>query len=83
MRTGDDPKFLGPDDAGEPHEIADGVFVDASGAAVRNVVEPLDLRRDLGELVKLGGGQQPFGWDDRGRELVVHRHQFGRLRLMP
>jgi hypothetical protein len=34
-------------------------------------------------LANLGGGQQPFGWGDLSWELVVHRHQFGRLRRMP
>jgi hypothetical protein len=59
MRAGDDPKFLGPDDAGEAHEIADGVFVDASGAAVGKIGKPLELGRDLGEALKLGGREPP------------------------
>src|ERR1700730_16406387 len=28
MRARDDPEFLGPDNAGETHEVADGVFID-------------------------------------------------------
>ena len=71
MRPGHDAEFLRPHDAGEAHEIADRVFVGAPGAAVGDVGEPLDLGRDLGQPVKLGGGQQPLGRGDRGRQLGV------------
>jgi hypothetical protein len=50
---------------------------------VGDVGEPLDLRRHLGQPVKLGGVQELLGRGDRGRKLIVHRHQFARLRLMP
>jgi hypothetical protein len=42
-----------------------------------------DFSRHLGQPVKLGGGREPFGQGYRGRKLVVHRHQFARLRLIP
>src|ERR1700681_1752966 len=38
-------------------------ILDAFGAWVADVCEPLDLRGDLGEPLKLGGGQQPLGRD--------------------
>ena len=71
MRAGHGAEFLRPDDAGEPHEIPDRVFVGAPGAAVADIGEPLDLGRHLGQPVKLGGGQQPLGGGDRGRQLGV------------
>jgi hypothetical protein len=57
--------------AGELHEIADGDLVDASGAWIGDVVEPLDLRRNVCEALKLGGGEAPLGWSDWGRRLWV------------
>ena len=64
MRPGHGAEFLRPGDAGEPHEIADRVFVGAPGAAIADIGEPLDLWRDVGEPVKLGGGQQALGRDN-------------------
>jgi len=63
-------EFLRPDDAGEAHEIADRVFVGAPRAGVAEIGEPLDLRRHVGQPVKLGLGQQPVGGGDLGRDLV-------------
>jgi len=40
MRPGDDAKFLGPDDAGEAHEIVDGDLVDAFGAETEKELRP-------------------------------------------
>ena len=54
-------KFLRPLDAGEAHEVLHRVLVSAAGVAVRDVGEPFDLGRHVGELVELGGGQQPGG----------------------
>jgi hypothetical protein len=72
MRPGDNAEFLGANDAGEPHEVADGDLLNASGAKVGEVVEPLDLQRDVGEALELGRSQAPVGRGDWGRELVVH-----------
>jgi hypothetical protein len=69
MRPGNGTEFLRADDAGEPHEVADGDLVDPFGPRVADVVEPLDLRRDLGEPLKLGGGKAPLGRGDGGRQL--------------
>jgi hypothetical protein len=69
MRPGHRPEFLRPDNAGELHEVTERVFIRPAGAAVADIGEPLDLRRDLGEAVKLGGGQQPLGRGDWGRQL--------------
>ena len=63
-------EFLRPRDAGEPHEIPDCVFVGAPGAGIGEIGEPLDLGRHVGELVELGGGQQPVGGSDCSRDLV-------------
>ena len=71
VRAGHGPKLLRPGDAGEPHEVADRVLVGAPGAAVGDVGKPFDLGRDLGQALKLGGGQQPLGRDDWGRQLGV------------
>ena len=38
--------------------------------ALLEVGEPFDLGRHVGEPVELGGGQQPVGGRDFGRELV-------------
>ena len=59
VRARDGPKFLRPADAGEAHEVLHGGFVRAAGARVREIGEPLDLGRHVGELVELGGGQHP------------------------
>ena len=45
VRPGDDAEFLGPDDAGEAHEIRDGVPVDSFRAGVIQIAKPLELRR--------------------------------------
>ena len=81
VRAGDSAEFLRPADAGEAHEVADGVFVGAAGAGVAEIGEPLDLGRHVRQPVKLGRGQHPrstrggnVGW-----KLVGHR--FARLRL--
>jgi hypothetical protein len=73
VRPGDDAEFLGPDDAGEAHEIRDGVPVDSFRAGVIQIAKPLELRRHIREALKLGGGQAPLGRSDWGRKLgVVH-----------
>ena len=71
VRAGDDPEFLGPGDAGEAHEIPDSVPVGALRAGIFEIAKPLDLRRDVREALKLGGGQQPLGRGDRGRQCRV------------
>src|SRR5207237_6064559 len=73
MRSGDDPKFLRPDEAAEAHKILDRslVIISPTGAAVGEIGEPLDFGRHLSQPVKLGGGQQPSGRVDRGRQLGV------------
>jgi hypothetical protein len=63
-------EFLRPDDAGEAHEIADRVFVGAASAGVTQIGESFDLGRHVGQPVKLGGGEQPVGGCDLGRDLV-------------
>ena len=65
-------KFLRPRDAGEAHEVLHRVFVGAAGVRVGEIGEPLDLGRHVGQPVELGGGQQPVGWGDFGRELLAH-----------
>ena len=59
MRAGHDAEFLRTPDAGKAHEVLHRVFVGASGMMVGDVGEPFDLGRHIGELVKLGGGEQP------------------------
>jgi hypothetical protein len=54
-------ELIRPDDAGEAHEIVDGVFIRPAGAAVAKAGEPLDLGRDLRKALELGGGQEPLG----------------------
>ena len=73
VRARDDPKFLRPADAGKAHEVLDRGFVRAARARVRQIAEPLDLGRHLGELMELGGGEHPrsTGGGNLGRELVV------------
>ncbi len=56
MGPGHGAEFLRPGNPREPHEIFDRVLVGAPGAAIADVGEPLDLRRDLREAVKLGRG---------------------------
>ena len=48
-------------DAGEAHEVLQRVLVGAPGALVAQVGEPLDFGRDVGELLKAGGGEQAVG----------------------
>jgi hypothetical protein len=79
MRSGYRPEFLRPGDAGESHKILNRVLVCAGyscgwcapGAAVGNICEPLDLRRHVGQALKLGGGQQSLGRGNLGWELGV------------
>ena len=70
MRARHGAEFLRPPDAGEAHEVLHRVFVGAAGVPVADVGEPFDLGRHVGEFLKLGGGQQPVGGCDFGRELV-------------
>ena len=60
MRPGDEAEFVRAEDAGEPHEIADGDLVDALGA-FGEVFEPLDLGRKFREALKFGGSEPPVG----------------------
>ena len=41
----------GCSNAGEAHEVADRVLVDATGMSVAEIGEPLDLRRHVGQAV--------------------------------
>jgi hypothetical protein len=59
VRARNDAKFLRAADAGEAHEVADRGRVGAARARVAEVGEPLDLGRRVGELMELGGGEQP------------------------
>ena len=72
--AGDNAKLLRPGDAGEAHKVLHRVLVDAARVGVADVGEPFDLRRHVGQLVKLGGGQQPrnTGGADFCRELFAH-----------
>ena len=70
MRAGHDAEFLRPLDAGEAHEVLHGGLIGAAGVRVAEVREPLDLRRHVGEVLELGGRQQPVGGRDRCRKLV-------------
>jgi hypothetical protein len=67
-------ELLGPDDASEAHEVLHRVHIDVARVAVADVGEPFDLGRHIGQLVELGGGQQPgnTGGVDFCRELVAH-----------
>ena len=58
MRPGHGAELLRPIDAGEAHEVVDGVFIGALGAGVAEIGEPFDLRRDIREALILGGGQE-------------------------
>ena len=49
-------EFFRLGDAAGAHEIVDRVFVGAPGAAIADISEPLELRRDLGQALQLGGG---------------------------
>jgi hypothetical protein len=75
-------EFFRPGDAGEAHKVPDRGPVSASRARVAKIGEPFDLGRHIGELVKLGGGEQPrntggrhFGWT------LVGGHERGRFRV--
>jgi hypothetical protein len=52
MRARHGAELLRPDDAGEAHEVADRVFVDAAGVGVAEIGEPLD--RDCPESGGIG-----------------------------
>ena len=70
MRARHGAKFLRTPDAGEAHEVLHRVFVGAAGVGVAEIGEPLDLGRHVGEVLKLGGGEQPVAGGDLGRKLV-------------
>jgi len=70
MRARHRAEFLRTPDAGEAHEILDRVLIGAAGMGVAEVGEPFDLGRHVGELVELGGGQEPVGGRDFGRQRV-------------
>jgi hypothetical protein len=59
MRARHGPKFLRSHDAGEAHEVLHGVFVRPARVRVCQVGEPFDLGWNIGQPVKLGGGQKP------------------------
>src|SRR5215469_4331946 len=57
MRSGHNPKFHRPADAGELHEILDCTLVSPAGAGVGDIGEPLEFRRDVCEPLEFRGGQ--------------------------
>jgi hypothetical protein len=64
---GDNPKFLGSRNAGEAHEVANGVSVGSLGVWILDVAKPLDLERYVGEAEKFlvgqfAAGRTDFGW---------------------
>ena len=61
MRARDDAEFFRAKNAGKAHKILHRVFVGAPRVRVREVGEPFDLGRHVGEFLELGGGQQPVG----------------------
>ena len=72
MRARHGPKFLRPLDAGEAHEVLHGVLVSSARVSVRQIGEPFDLGRHVGELLKLGRRQHPgnTGGGNWGRKLL-------------
>jgi hypothetical protein len=73
MRARDEAELLLADDAGETHEVADGVFADPLGARVFEFLEPPDLGWDVGEAMKFGCREPPVDWRDFGGQLnIVH-----------
>ena len=69
MRSGHRAKFFGPHDTRKAHEVVDRVLVGSPRMDVPDVGEPFEFRGYVGQAVKLGGGQQPFGRGDRSRRL--------------
>ncbi|EXI80008.1 MAG: hypothetical protein AW10_02066 [Candidatus Accumulibacter appositus] len=74
MGAGDGAKFLGLRDAGELHEIPEGVFVGAAGGLVAEIGEPFDLGGDVGQALELLGSQEPGsnGREDGEGACVAH-----------
>jgi hypothetical protein len=68
MGSGHGAEFLRPGDAGETHEILNGVLVGALRAGVADIGEPLDLGRHLRQPMEFGAGQQAVCRDDFGRK---------------
>ena len=69
MRARHAAEFFRAENAGEAHEVLHRVFVGAAGVPVADVGEPLDLGRNVGQPVKLLGGQQAFVRGDLGRQM--------------
>src|SRR5580658_3872815 len=60
MRARHNPKFPQLTNAGKANEVRDGVSVCAFGVRIIEIAKPLNLRRDVGQLLKLGCGQKPL-----------------------
>ena len=65
--AGDDAEHVAAGDAGKTGEMAYRGLVDAPRARVGDVGKPLDLRGDVGQVVKLSRRQQAVARDNRGR----------------
>ena len=72
VRPRDGAEFLRPSNAGEAHEVADRVLVDAARVGIAEIGEPLDLGRHVGQPVKFGRGQEPVGRGNRNDLGVGH-----------
>jgi hypothetical protein len=68
VRPGHDAEFLRPENAGEAYKIFHCGLICATGVRIAEIGEPFDLGRHVGELLKLGGGQQPISGRDLGRK---------------
>jgi hypothetical protein len=66
-------KLFGPLDAGEAHKVLHGGFVGPARMGVREIGEPLDLGRHVGQPVKLIRREHPGNTGGGNRELVGHR----------
>jgi len=74
VRASHAAKFLGLHDAGELHEIPEGVFVGPAGGLVAEVGEPFDFGGNVGQALELLGGQEPGsnGREDGEGACVAH-----------
>ena len=74
MRAGHDAEFLWTADAGEAHEVLHRGFIGAAGVWITEVGEPLDLGRNVGEGLELGGREQSVAGRNRGRKLDTSKN---------
>ena len=71
MRPGDEPEFLGAVDADEGAEVGEVELVGPASFSVREVGEPFELGRYLGQSLELSGSQRSLSEMRRAGILVA------------